>query len=104
MILYHITRGVGKSPEIFGLSEKYLGYMVGGLLFGFTAFGCCRLLFSSNLLGILVLFAMVGGSYVYCQHLSFKHGDHGMEKLRAYRQRPRIVSNASRSVFLRLKN
>lgn len=103
MILYNITRGVGKSPEIFGLSEKYLGYMVGGLLLGFTAFGFCRVLISSNLIGILVLFAIIGASFVYCQHLSVKHGDHGMEKMRAYQKRPRVVASASRSVFLRLK-
>jgi hypothetical protein len=103
MLGYDIKRGVGKSPEIFGLSEKYLGYLAGGLILGFVAFGLCRLLVSSNLIGILVLFATVGGSFFYCQHLSLTHGDHGLEKLSAYRRRPRIVASASRAVFLQLQ-
>lgn len=103
MISYDIKRGVGKSPQIFGLSEKYLAYLVGGLLLGFVAFGVCRVLATSNFTAIVVLFASAGGSFLYCQHLSVKHGDHGLEKLGAYQRRPRIVSNASRNVFLHLK-
>ena len=103
MIGYDIKRGVGKSPEILGLSEKYLGYLVVGLLLGFTAFGLCRLFIRSNLIGIGVLLAILGASFVYCQHLSLTHGDHGMEKLSAYRRRPRVVASSSRAVFIHLK-
>ena len=103
MFSYHVCRGVGKTPEIFGLSEKFMGYLGLGLLLGFTAFGVCRVVGISTVIGIVLLFAIVGGSFFYCQSMSLKHGDHGMAKMSAYQKRPRILVTNSRSVFLNLK-
>lgn len=94
---------MGKSPEIFGLSEKFLGYLALGLLLGFIAFFICRVLIESNLAGIAVFFAIIGAAFFYCQHMSIKHGEHGMSKQSAFHKRPRILVTRSRSVFLNLK-
>ncbi|WP_116108858.1 DUF4133 domain-containing protein [Lewinella sp. IMCC34191] len=100
---YRVSRGVGKSPEIFGLSEKYLGYLALGLLLGFIGFFICRVLVSSNLIGILVFFLIIGLAFFYCQSMSVKHGEHGMAKQSAHQKRPRILVARTRSVFLTLK-
>ena len=99
---YRVSRGVGKSPEIFGLSEKYMGWLAIGLLLGFVVFGICRVM-GQTTLGVVGLFATVGIAFWYCQSVSIKHGDHGMSKRGAYRKRPRILVTRSRSVFLNLK-
>jgi hypothetical protein len=103
VIFYSIKRGVGKTPEILGLSEKYLGYVGGSLLLGFIAFGVCRIVVDSNLIAAIILLSIVGSAFVYFQRLSIKHGDAGLDKQKAYNKRPRIVTNSSRQVFLNLK-
>lgn len=103
MRIYRVSRGVGKSPEIFGLSEKFLGYLALGLLLGFIAFFICRVLIDSNLIGIIVFFVIIGGAFFYCQNMSIKHGEYGMAKQSAYQKRPRILVTRSRSAFLNLK-
>lgn len=103
MRCYNVSRGVGKSPELFGLSEKFMGYLALGLLLGFIGFFICRVLIASNLVGIAVFLAIIGGAFFYCQSMSIKYGQHGMAKQTAYRKRPRILVARSRSVFLALK-
>lgn len=80
-----------------------MGYLALGLLLGFIGFFICRFLIKSNLVGIAVFFAIIGGAFFYCQNMSVKHGEHGMEKRSAHKKRPRIVVTSSRSVFLNLK-
>ena len=103
MRMYKIGRGVGKSPEIAGLSLKYLGYLAVGLLLSFIGFFICRVLIDSNLIGIIVFFAIAGGSFLYCKKMSIKHGEYGMAKQAAYQKRPRILIFRSRSTFLNLQ-
>ena len=101
---YRVSRGVGKSPVILKLSERYLGYFALGILAGFVAFFLCRVLIDSNAIGIVVFGAVVLSSFFYCQNMSVKHGEHGMSKMSAYKSRPRILVTRSRSVFLNLKS
>ena len=103
MIHYRINRGVGRAPEIFGLSQKYMNKMVIALLLGFVVFGVCRSFFDSTLISVLALFGTVGAAFFYYQTISVKHGDDGLAKKEAYQKRPRILTTSSRSVFLNLR-
>ena len=103
MTSYDIHRGVGKTPEILGLSEKYLGYLGLCLLAGFGAFAGCRIAGQTPFVSSVVLIAICVTAFLYLQRMAVRHGDHGVAKLSAYRRRPRIVVASSRAVFLNLK-
>lgn len=103
MINYDIKRGVGKEVEIFGLSEKYVYYLVGCLLPGFIGFAIGRMVMGAWI-GFIVLCTIMYGAYLYFSSLTIRHGTHGVAKLSAYSKRPRIVTVNSRAVFLNLKD
>ena len=102
MIHYDIKRGVGKSAEIFGLSEKYMASLATCLLPACIGFVIGRVMLGA-FVGAIIFFAIMVGAFFYFQRLSIKHGDHGVEKLKAYGKRPRVVTVTTRTVFLNLK-
>ncbi len=102
MICYDIKRGVGKSAEIFGLSEKYLASLAKCLLLACIGFIAGRVFYSA-FLGAILFFAVMVGAFFYFQRLSIQHGDYGVDKLKAYGKRPRIIKVTTRAVFLNLQ-
>ena len=85
-----------------GLSEKYMLYLAACLLPASFGFVIGRV-FIGAFTGCIIVFTIMAAAFFYFQRLSIKHGNHGMDKMKAYGKRPRVITVNSRSVFLSLK-
>lgn len=99
---YTVTKGVGRSPELFGISEKFIVYLGGALIPAVVSFALARVVLGSLLLGAVFFAAIVLAAYVACRWIYARHGEDGLAKMRAYSRRPRMLRSDSRRVFLDL--
>ncbi len=100
---YDVNRGVGRVPEIFGITEKYLVYLLGAVVLAFVGFALLRMFGFGSIVSAIGLFAFLGGGVYAVQYVSLKYGEHGATKISAYRKRPRILRSSSRRPYLGLR-
>jgi hypothetical protein len=101
-IVYEINKGVNRSLEFKGIKAQYIIYLAVGMV-------CLLLLFSilfiagvNTYVCMFIILPAGAGLYFTVQHISHKHGEHGLMKKTARRSLPAGVQSRTRKVFINL--
>src|ERR1043165_3885616 len=102
-IVYEINKGVNRSLEFKGIKAQYIIYLAAGMVSLLLLFSILYIAGVNSYMCICVIIPAGGGLYFTVQHISHKHGEHGLMKKAAYRHLPSCVQSRTRKVFIQLK-
>jgi hypothetical protein len=101
--IYQINKGINKSIEFKGLKAQYIWYFGGGAVALLILFALMYIIGINSFvcLGIILMAGTVLVIKIYA--LSNKYGEHGMMKVMAKRNVPKVLKSYSRKMFLQKK-
>lgn len=102
--VYQINKGINQSIEFKGLKAQYIWYLGGGVVallivfavmyfIGLPAYLCVGIILAAGVFLVMRIYRM-----------SNKYGEHGLMKVLARKQVPRLIKSRSRKVFIELKH
>lgn len=100
--IYHINKGVSKSPEFKGIKAQYIIYLAGGLV---VLLITMAILYATGINMYLVLALIIPAAIALIltvQHLSKKYGEHGLTRRKAANLAPDTIQSQTRKLFTKL--
>jgi 4-hydroxybenzoate polyprenyltransferase len=101
--VYQINKGINTPIEFKGLKAQYIWWLGGGLLFLLILFAALYIAGVNTFICLAII--IVSGTALFMQvyQLSHKYGQHGMMKVIAKRNIPKIIKSYSRKLFITLQ-
>ncbi|MXN91160.1 DUF4133 domain-containing protein [Flavobacterium sp. Sd200] len=101
--VYQINKGINASIEFKGLKAQYIWYLGGGVVGLLIVFAVMYLIGLPSWLCIGVILLSGTGLVVKIYGMSNKYGEHGLMKVLAKKQVPKVLRSRSRRIFLVVK-
>lgn len=98
--VYQINKGINASIEFKGLKAQYIWYLGGAIAALLILFSVMYILGVPSLICVGVALAAGTFSVLRMYKLSNTYGEHGLMKVFARRQVPKVITSKSRQVFL----
>jgi hypothetical protein len=98
---YPINKGINKPVEFRGLKAQYIWYLGGGLLVLMILFAILYIIGVNTFVCLGIIGIAGTGLFLYIYRLSNTYGEHGMLKMRAKGNIPKVVKSNSRKIFLK---
>ncbi|MBS1526063.1 MAG: DUF4133 domain-containing protein [Bacteroidetes bacterium] len=102
--VYKMNKGINKSIEFKGLKAQYIWYLGGGLLGLLLLFAVLYICGISSLVCVAIVLCAGTWLFIRVYRMSNKYGEHGMMKMAASRQVPKVVKVRSRKIFKNIKS
>lgn len=99
--VYTINKGINASIEFKGLKAQYIWYLGGGLVGLLVLFAILYICGVHSLICVGVTLSLGTGLFMYIYQLSNTYGEHGLMKMRAKKQVPKVIQSKSRKGFIR---
>ncbi len=99
--VYQINKGINQSIEFKGLKAQYIWYLGGGVVVLLIVFA---IMYIVGLPGLLCLTVVLGAGVflvVKIYQMSHKYGEHGLMKMLARKQVPKVIKSKSRKIFIK---
>ncbi|MCH5597941.1 DUF4133 domain-containing protein [Niabella ginsengisoli] len=102
--VYKINKGVNQPVMFRGLKAQYIWWLGGGLVLLLLTFAILYIIGINMFvcLGLIIALAMMLFKKVYA--MSGKYGEHGLMKKTGHMRVPTLITNRSRSVFMKKRS
>jgi hypothetical protein len=99
--VYQINKGINQSIEFKGLKAQYIWYLGGGVVGLLIVFAVMYIIGLPSYVCIGVV--LIVGTFLVMKiyGMSNKYGEHGLMKVLARKQVPKIIKSRSRKVFIK---
>jgi hypothetical protein len=99
--VYQINKGINQSIEFRGLKAQYIWYLGGGVVGLLIVFAVMYIIGLPSYVCIGVV--LIVGTFLVMKiyGMSNKYGEHGLMKVLARKQVPKIIKSRSRKVFIK---
>lgn len=99
--VYQINKGINQSIEFRGLKAQYIWYLGGGVVGLLIVFAVMYIMGLPSYVCIGVV--LIVGTFLVMKiyGMSNKYGEHGLMKVLARKQVPKIIKSRSRKVFMK---
>ncbi|GAA4906254.1 DUF4133 domain-containing protein [Mucilaginibacter defluvii] len=98
--VYPINKGINKSIEFKGLKAQYIWYFGAGVIGLMILFAAMYIAGLNTFLCLAIILLLGTGMTIKIFSLSNKYGEHGMMKMYARKQVPKVLRSRSRKIFL----
>lgn len=97
--VYQVNKGINASIEFKGLKAQYIWYLGGGVVALLIVFAVMYLVGLPSWLCIGIILLAGTGLVVKIYGMSNKYGEHGLMKVLARKQVPKVLRSRSRRIF-----
>ncbi len=100
--VYQINKGVNKSIEFRGLKAQYIWYLGGGVVGLLILFAVIYIIGLPSYVCVGVI--LIAGTFLVTTiyRMSNKYGEHGLMKVLARKQVPKVIKSRSRKIFMKV--
>jgi len=99
--VYRINKGINQSIEFKGLKAQYIWYLGGGVVALLIVFAAMYLVRLPGFLCLAIVLAAGVFLVMKIYKMSRQYGEHGLMKIVARKQAPKVIKSKSRQIFIR---